>query len=209
LKRFSIPSIAWEPPHYMNRQCYLTFILWPEIWLYIYTQNFETRCLKSDTRKYFPSLCNYSIAQRCRPFARHDWHVCIISHWLRTRETSKLLRSIWCCPNDLSKSSPVLFFGELGACLKTWLDQRILDSKTSSPIKRSISDDMWNRGSVKQMLRGKWNLSRPEEIAGILSVTWSITMHSIAAYELSRDCNLILIVIGRGYHAIDAGNRDI
>jgi len=116
----------------VNRQCYLTFILWPETWLYIYTQNFETRCLKSDARKYFPSLCNYPIAQRCRPFARHDWHVCIISHWLRTRETSKPLRSIWCCSNDLSKSSPVLFFGELGACLKTWLDQRILDSKTSS-----------------------------------------------------------------------------
>jgi len=52
---------------------------------------------------------------------------------------------------------------------------------------------MWNCGSAKRMLRGNLNLSRSEETAGILLVTWSITIRSIAAmYELSRDCNLIL-----------------
>ena len=59
---------------------YLTFALWPEAWLYIYSENFETRCPKSNARKYFPPLCNCPIAQRCRPFARHDWHVRVIPH---------------------------------------------------------------------------------------------------------------------------------
>jgi len=105
-----------------NRQCYLTFALWPEAWLYIYPENFETRCLKSDSRTYFSLLSNCPIAQRCRPFARHDWYVRVILHWLRTRETSELLkRSIWCSKRPV-KIQPSCVFWRVG-CLSedlTW-----------------------------------------------------------------------------------------
>jgi len=125
------PSIAWEQT-YANHQCYLIFAFWLEAWLYIYLENFETRCLKSNARKCFPPLCNCSVAWRCRSFARHDWHVCVIPHWLWTREMCESLkRSIWCCPNDPPKSSPIMFFEELNARSKTWFDQRTSDSKTS------------------------------------------------------------------------------
>jgi len=116
----------------------------------------------------------------------------VIPHWLRTREASgPLRRSIWCCRNDPPKSSLVAFFGELDACLKTWPTHIRFQNKFT-PIKRSISDDMWNHGSAKRMLRGRLNLFRPKENVGILPAIQSVTIHSIAAvYELSRDCNLI------------------
>ena len=96
--------------------------------------------------------------------------------------------------NRPAKIQPSRVFWRIG-CLSEDLTcpTHIRFQNKSTPIKRSTSDNMWNRGSTKRMLRGKLNLSRAEETAGILSVIWSVTVHSIAAvYELSRDCNLIL-----------------
>ena len=46
--------------------------------------------------------------------------VCVIPHWLWTREMCEpLKRSIWCYPNDPPKSSPIMFFEELSARSKT------------------------------------------------------------------------------------------
>jgi len=92
-----------------------------------------------------------------------------------------------------AKIQPSRVFWRVG-CLSedlTWPTHIRFQNK-STPIKRSISDDMWNHGSAKRMLRGRLNLFRPKENVGILSAIRSVTMHSIAAvYELIRDCNLI------------------
>jgi len=170
--------------------CYLTFALWLEVWLYIYPETFETCCLKSDARKCFPPLYNYPVARKCRPFTKHDWHVRVIPHWLRTRETNEpLRRSIWCCKRS-AKIQPSHVFWRVGA-LKTWLDQCISDSKTTPlRLKHQYLTICEIVDQLNECCAEKLNLSRAEETAGILSVIWSVTMHSIAAvYELSRDCN--------------------
>jgi len=137
-----------------SRQCYLTFALWPEVWLYIYPENFETRCLKSDARKYFPplsdcaemsSICQARLICSCN------------SALVRTRETCEpLRRSVWCYPNDPPKSSSVVFsvvFWRVG-CLSedlTWPT----DSKTT-PLRLkdqypTISDDEISQTNIARI----------------------------------------------------------
>jgi len=165
-----------------------------EAWLYIYLGNFKTRCLKSDARKCFPPLCNCAVAWRCRPICQAR---------LTCSCNSALVTDAWnewtfevvdiVLPKGPAKIQPSCVFWRFGCSEDLTWPTHIRFQNKSTPIKRSISNNMWNRGSAKRMLCGKLNLSRAEETAGILSVTWSVTMHSITAvYELSRDCNLIL-----------------
>ena len=96
-----------------------------------------------------------------------EWTLAVVdimlSKWPAKIQLSRVFWRVGCLSEDL-----------------TWLTHIRFQNK-STPIKRSISDDMWNRGSTKWMLRGKLNLSRPKENVGILPVIRSITMHSIAA----------------------------
>ena len=115
-----------------------------------------------------PNFNSWIVSSRISFNSSIDWHVRVISHWLRTRETSEpLRRSIWCCPNNPPKSSSIVFFEKLGACSKTWFDQRISDSKTSSHRLKDQYSTICEI-AAKRMLRGRLNLSRPKENVRIL-----------------------------------------
>lgn len=91
-----------------------------------------------------------------------------------------------------AKIHPRRVFCSVGcACDALTCPMQIRSQKMSAPIKASTSVDWWNRGSASCKLRGRLNLFLLRMNDGSLSMTWSVTIHSMSNdYAFMCDCIL-------------------